>query len=420
MDESDSAPDPDPSSVPVRRGEPTQSVRFDRQPDGHFRAVLVNKPPKSLAEIMTGLLRDLPPAVRDASPPAEASTCSSSTQTPLTAEASGRGTEDVASEPGASNSTVPALLADRKKPTKSVRFARQPDGHSRAILADKPSKTLAKVTAGAREELLPVVRDAASLAEVSRRPRPPHTPADDARRNALDKTLEQQHRSAFPGSPDSAASLEEAENVVHLPTTTGSRSYSPNQGVPEWYKDVTALEERELKKRRPQEITALGALKACIASCERAEGNGGLLGQLHEDLRDHVHKAEVALEMDKAKAKITKILTEQNGLPRIFTQGFPADLRADAFQLYGKWWRGDFDRDLLRGIFMNRRAAQGNDRVDPTYKVTWASTPRVYGDNGLVVGQWWPTQMCAIRDKAHGPALQGGKSMLRNRLFPQC
>ena len=49
----------------------------------------------------------------------------------------------------------------------------------------------------------------------------------------------------------------------------------------------------------------------------------------------------------------------------------------------------------------------GGDRIDPKYPVVVNS--KCHGNNGLVNGQWWPFQICALRDGAHG-SIQGGIS----------
>lgn len=37
--------------------------------------------------------------------------------------------------------------------------------------------------------------------------------------------------------------------------------------------------------------------------------------------------------------------------------------------------------------------------IDPTYPKV---DPKQFGNNGLVVGQWWPKQAATVRDGAHG------------------
>jgi hypothetical protein len=394
-----------PPSLAQRR-ELTQSVRFDRQPDGHFRAVLVNKPPNSLAEIMSGLLRGLPPAVRDASlsPAPE----SPPVDSPMSEEAAEQmGTPPSAhvervSSPDVSRRGFHIGGQDLRRAKKIAARARLAGGAQRVMGSGALDETGQFDDADGLEE-----GEVFSGTSVSPR-------------SGSGEGISKSHRpySGFrafksprpgPGS-DSDPSPEVMEGVEY--PVTGGKKYMPHEGMPEWYQQVTALEERELKKRRPQEIIALEALKTCITRCEDAEKkrDHGALQQLHEELRNHVHKAEVTLRMDRAKTKVSRILTTQNGLPRIFSGngGLPHDLKADAFQLYSRWWCGNFDQDLLRGIIIKKGKDRNGDRIDPEYRKLYPTTAKFYGDDGFVLGQWWPTQLCAVRDGAHGAA-QGGK-----------
>jgi hypothetical protein len=132
-----------------------------------------------------------------------------------------------------------------------------------------------------------------------------------------------------------------------------------------------------------------------------------------EELRDHVHKAEILLKgVDKFVVRKTNMLTVVYGLPRIFASrkmDCPWDLKADAWQLYLRWYRQDFKPDLLRGIVTRKGKDRSSDSIDPE----WAKDPSLkipanyHGQGHLVLGQWWPTQLCAVRDGAHG-APQGG------------
>ena len=99
-------------------------------------------------------------------------------------------------------------------------------------------------------------------------------------------------------------------------------------------------------------------------------------------------------------------LLHGEGLPAIFrpsepnSHSFPYYLVADAEELYRKWADQKFDTDLMHGITFN--AKQGA-AIKSEYKRDW----KVIGNNNLVNGQWWPQQICAVRDGAHG-SVQGG------------
>ncbi|OAG01149.1 uncharacterized protein CC84DRAFT_1168288 [Paraphaeosphaeria sporulosa] len=210
------------------------------------------------------------------------------------------------------------------------------------------------------------------------------------------------------------------DRSAKVPKSEAETKYEPKD-LPEWLKTINNVTmARELKrpdKERTQALRSLDAFKDCIRRCEdaaAAKKPEAQLEKLFEELRDHVHKAEIVLKgVDKLVVRKTNMLTIQNGLPRIFMGtidlDYPWDLRADAWQLYLRWHRQDFKTDLLRGIVTRKEKDRASDRIDPE----WAKDPlkkipaNYHGQGHLVLGQWWPTQLCAVRDGAHGTP-QGG------------
>jgi hypothetical protein len=69
--------------------------------------------------------------------------------------------------------------------------------------------------------------------------------------------------------------------------------------------------------------------------------------------------------------------------------------------------RESFDQNVLRGIVTVKGPNRGSDRLDQTYRAKHPATAKYYGDKGLVIGQCWPSQLCTVRDGAHGSS-QGG------------
>ena len=139
-----------------------------------------------------------------------------------------------------------------------------------------------------------------------------------------------------------------------------SYPYPTRRTMPTWYTSIPATSQglAQLDRKRPQELAAIDALKDCIRRCEQERSESKLRKEFN-DLRDHVHKAEIRLNMNKFKVKKTRILTEA-GLPRIFKEDayFPWDRKADAWHLYEKWMNEDFEQDILRGIV----TVKGKDR----------------------------------------------------------
>ena len=107
--------------------------------------------------------------------------------------------------------------------------------------------------------------------------------------------------------------------------------------------------------------------------------------------------------------KKSKVLEDSVGLPQIFYDaggvGYPWDLQDDAQMLYSKWMQGILDPHLLRGIeSVRKQRAAGKStishRLQPDYPGRVSCN--VVGENRLHNGQWWPMQICAMRDGAHG------------------
>lgn len=209
--------------------------------------------------------------------------------------------------------------------------------------------------------------------------------------------------------------------ATHMPTDDGDDIRAPalfiddvekypTKEMPDWYTMIkeSNLAMKEIRKKRPQALTSLDAMKNCITRCE-SEAKPKELSGLYFELRDIVHKAEIAITVDKFIIKASSILTTHNGLPRIFREesNFPTDLKADSYQLYLKWMRAEFDNNILRGIITVKGDTSNGDRLDTDYRKQHPVDPYLYGDAGFVLGQWWPTQMCLLRDGAHGMTQAG-------------
>lgn len=85
-------------------------------------------------------------------------------------------------------------------------------------------------------------------------------------------------------------------------------------------------------------------------------------------------------------------------------------IRADAQALLHRWSRNDYDPYLLRGI--NANATETSDgkknRTYSTDKDYFFHTPcNYFGAGNLQNGQWFPLQICAKRDGAHGEVEAG-------------
>jgi hypothetical protein len=227
---------------------------------------------------------------------------------------------------------------------------------------------------------------------------------------------------AFAESSTAGASQEAAETANNTdPMDVGMEPFVHENKVdskpkyvtlplPSWHTAITTnhIGYKAVEKRRPQAVTSLEALKECIRQCELAAQKHIALDKLHDTLRDHVHKAEFLPDVTQFVVRKSNILHPTTGLPKIFSSDaqFPGDLKADAYQLYTRWYRQDFEQNIMRGIKTITKDRNA-DRIDDGYKKKFPGDAKYYGEGNLVLGQWWPTQLCTVRDGAHGAA-QGG------------
>ena len=126
-------------------------------------------------------------------------------------------------------------------------------------------------------------------------------------------------------------------------------------------------------------------------------------------LRQRLQEMEFFITLQAVVVKKSGLLN-QDGLPMIIAnsiQGvdFPVDIRSDADLLFRKWMRGQIDPHLYRGIITKKGTGKEN-RIFKSHSIDPAFSGKVScdyaGPGNLVVGQWWPLQLCAKRDGAHG------------------
>ena len=84
---------------------------------------------------------------------------------------------------------------------------------------------------------------------------------------------------------------------------------------------------------------------------------------------------------------------------------FPMDIRDITISLKRRWWEGDTDPNLMRGVKKSvSKTKDGSSHtiynLDSCY--AFKVSPNYNGHGNLIVGQWWPLQICAVRDGAHG------------------
>lgn len=132
--------------------------------------------------------------------------------------------------------------------------------------------------------------------------------------------------------------------------------------------------------------------------------------RLYSEIRQRLHQMEFYDFISGVILKKSKVLDDTRGLAAIFDENsshavhYPWDIRADAESLYLRWMHGITDPHLLRGITTARKTTNGTKRT--THKLDAAYEHRRscnhVGPGELQNGQWWPLQVAAMRDGAHG------------------
>lgn len=197
------------------------------------------------------------------------------------------------------------------------------------------------------------------------------------------------------------------------PETFGQESMAPKRKLiwPAWYSKIKTQQLQTRVRGGGGNIgvdAKLGKFKALMRRCAETEEKDR--GLLFDDIRKELHQL-VFLEVNEIAVRRAQMLHEGTGLPQIFAVehskgvNYPWDLQAGAFELYNRWWTKTFSVDLLRGIVRSSKNNRATDRIEPGF--AGKSGAAYHGQGDLVNGQWWPTQLCTVRDGAHG-STQGG------------
>ena len=150
------------------------------------------------------------------------------------------------------------------------------------------------------------------------------------------------------------------------------------------------------------------------------EGGQNLTIAAGAELKEHLqHAAMIPLkggmskDGDLRKSKLGPAVALLLGNERLFGP----QITSMAQQLHDRWYKnhdlspapldegelGD-PEGLLRGIVASRPNGTLVYRLDDS----WEKVPTDrFGHNGLTVGDWWPFQICALRDGAHGSRMGG-------------
>ncbi|KAK4996443.1 hypothetical protein LTR66_003941 [Elasticomyces elasticus] len=189
--------------------------------------------------------------------------------------------------------------------------------------------------------------------------------------------------------------------------TNGASATEGMTNAPEWYKKLKFVQ-------KPSDANAENILRSVIKDLpEKIRKRPTEKAKLFTEIRDRLHKL-VFIDMNKEILRKARVFHD-DGLVTLFkpelSNGieFPFDIKADAQELYRKWYNQIFDTYILRGIELGKPGRKDQERQADRIQNGYPGRVYAYthGHNDLVNGQWFPTQLCTVRDGAHG-ATQGG------------
>lgn len=143
-----------------------------------------------------------------------------------------------------------------------------------------------------------------------------------------------------------------------------------------------------------------------------SQGDEGELIRLHNFLRRQIHRVEYASNLSEALVDESRI-TGPNGIDIVVQNArghYPYDLVADCKVLARRWGIGDYDPYLLRGTetkSFTQTGGKGTKARSLVKEYAFKMSPNFVGTGHLQNGQWWPHQLTAMRDGAHG-AIEAG------------
>lgn len=178
---------------------------------------------------------------------------------------------------------------------------------------------------------------------------------------------------------------------------------------PDWYNNV------DPKQRYSRgDLQDLKYLNTLLNNASRDAGNGMDMKPGLDRIRQRIQQMEFYTSLSRVLVKKSGLLGDE-GLRLVFENrvqnlSFSSDIRADAKILFQKWMAGLVDPHLFRGI-VTKTGTGKEERMFKSHSIAQDYVGRVscnyVGPGNLVVGQWWPLQMCAKRDGAHGEVEAG-------------
>lgn len=230
------------------------------------------------------------------------------------------------------------------------------------------------------------------------------TSLPDRRKRPAETALQDDRRASGPKHTRVSSSAASPQ----VATTEPSRLTGADRKPPKWYTDLPKPKGTREAYDSGSE-TALQRLKDHIKKTKDPRQPS-----FYIDIMEDLHRLIFLPVSDKLLRK-TRMLDNRDGLPQLFDNQFsdavnwPWYIKADAEELYNKWWTKIFETDLYRGLVRGGKGTGSS--ADKLAKDNGGHfrlmNPRTHGNGLLVNGSWYPSQLAILRDGGHG-ASQGG------------
>lgn len=199
-------------------------------------------------------------------------------------------------------------------------------------------------------------------------------------------------------------------------STTISPNPNSSDALPDWY--IHARRPDHPQPHERQVWNKLANFKRHIKHWKERSDKPVDLQASIRDIKEELDSLPF-LDVSEYALKSTNMLSN-NGLPQLFDPQDSADvaypwyIQTDARILYNNWrYNKIFDgSNILRGIkgMLKVNDMKGGPSIEEAAKIEW----RYFGEGNLGNGQWFATQLCAVRDGAHGSP-QGGISGIKGQ-----
>ncbi|KAI4235020.1 MAG: hypothetical protein L6R40_006566 [Gallowayella cf. fulva] len=281
--------------------------------------------------------------------------------------------------------------------------------------AESDFKEIARLSQPASAAAVTALNIYASLKRARKRPRK-QTDVDDTSGPVPENVLRGEGVSQSTGrrtvkKPFAPASYIGKPSKSRITSTTevNTRRTLHCEEVYKWFRSQPPV----TKKYTRSEKIAVEYVHNLIKACFTAVHEGGDVKKACQELRDRLHSMQFYDFMCESIIQEARLFDGEYGLNLVLYEEehvFPFDLQADAMILYNHFYLFGCDPHLLRGIKTTRRTTDKdrkmkNHSLDPSYPLRQPAN--YYGAGNLVNGQWWPLQICALRDGAHG-VIEGG------------